>query len=76
MDLDDLAGIGTGDFDHRLVGLQLDHAVVGRNHVSFADQHGHHVPALDVFAQFRESEFGAHRIVLFSRNVILEPMPR
>ena len=60
MDLGDLAGVGARDFHHRLVGLQFDHAVVGRDHVALADQHVDHVAAGDVFAEFGQFEFHSH----------------
>ena len=45
LNLGDLAGVGTRDFQDRLVGLQFDDAVVGGDHVPFADQHADHIAA-------------------------------
>ena len=54
------AGMGTRDFDDRLVGFQLEDAVVGRDLVAFLDQHVDHVAAMDVLAEFGKLEVDVH----------------
>ena len=55
------AGMGARDLDDRLVGFQLDDAVVGRDHVALLDQHVHHVAAMDILAEFGKLEVDVHK---------------
>ena len=48
------------DLDDRLVGFQLDDAVVGRDHVALLDQHVHHVATMDILAEFGKLEVDVH----------------
>ena len=61
VDLGYFAGMGAGDLDNRLVGLQFDHAVVGADRVALADQHLDDITVFDVFTQFGQFEFEGRR---------------
>ena len=50
-----------GDLHDGLIGFQLNDAIVGRNHVTFLDEHVHNIAAVDIFAQLRKLEVDTHR---------------
>ena len=54
------AGMGARDLHDRLVGFQLDNAIVGRDCVALLDQHVHHVAAMDILAEFGKLEVDIH----------------
>ncbi len=60
------AGVRAGNLDDRLVGLQLEDAVVGGDLVALVDQHAHHVAAMDVLAEFGKLEVDVHARLLLA----------
>ena len=71
VDLDDLAGLRAGNLDHRLVGLDLDDAVIAGDYVPLAHQHADDVAAFDVLAQFGECEFDVHGLLHCDKSEVL-----
>ncbi len=63
--LGDAAGIWARNLDNRLVGFQLDDAIVGRDHAAFLDEHVHHVATMDILAKFGKLEVDVHRFACY-----------